>query len=244
MPSESRVPDYDLPDTVEVSAPAQLSAIAHPLRSTILDLVLERAATVSELAAAVGRPHGTVSYHVNVLLDAGMLRIVRTRRVRAVEERYYGRTGRTLHIGVVRGPRRPVDTRLYQQHICCRSRVRLGARGRHSLLDGAARTNTPGERSGLLALGRSSHPRVHATTSLRRHRLRIRDRPLPHRPPHAPAGGRRAHTGMNAGRRVPHLHRFGFAKEIATMRSPSSGEVCESLPLKLADACDLPGVGG
>jgi DNA-binding transcriptional ArsR family regulator len=107
MPSESRVPDYDLPDTVEVSAPAQLSAIAHPLRSTILDLVLERAATVSALGAAVGRPHGTVSYHVNVLLDAGMLRIVRTRRVRAVEERYYGRTGRTLHIGVVRGPGAP-----------------------------------------------------------------------------------------------------------------------------------------
>ena len=107
MPSESRVPDYDLPDTVEVSAPAQLSAIAHPLRSTILDLVLERAATISELAAAVGRPHGTVSYHVNVLLDAGMLRIVRTRRVCAVEERYYGRTGRTLHIGVVRGPGAP-----------------------------------------------------------------------------------------------------------------------------------------
>lgn len=107
MSSESRVPDYDLPDTVEVSAPAQLSAIAHPLRSTILDLVLERAATITELAAAVGRPHGTVSYHVNVLLDAGMLRIVATRRVRAVEERYYGRTGRTLHIGVVR---RPGDT--------------------------------------------------------------------------------------------------------------------------------------
>lgn len=201
MSSESRVPDYDLPDTVEVSAPAQLSAIAHPLRSTILDLVLERAATITELAAAVGRPHGTVNYHVNVLLDAGMLRIVRTRRVRAVEERYYGRTGRTLHIGVVR---RPGDARLYQRHICCRSRVRTGARGRHSLLDGSARTNTPGERSGLLAPGRSSHPRVRATTSLRRHRLRIRDRPLPHRPPHAPAGGRRAHTGMNAGRPVTH----------------------------------------
>lgn len=107
MSSKSRFPDYDLPDTVEVSASAQLSAIAHPLRSTILDLVLERAATITELAVAVGRPHGTVSYHVNVLLDAGMLRIVRTRRVRAVEERYYGRTGRTLYIGVVR---RPGDT--------------------------------------------------------------------------------------------------------------------------------------
>jgi len=107
MSSDSQVPDYDLADTVEVSTPAQLRAIADPLRSTILDLVLERAATVAELAAAVDRPKSTVAHHVNVLVDAGMLRVVRTRRVRAIDERYYGRTGRTLYVGVVR---RPGDT--------------------------------------------------------------------------------------------------------------------------------------
>src|ERR671912_336613 len=107
MSSNSSVPDYDLPDTVEVSTPAQLRAIADPLRSTLLDLVLERAATVAELAAAVGRPKSTIAHHVNVLVDAGMLRVVRTRRVRAIDERYYGRTGRTIYQGVVR---RPGDT--------------------------------------------------------------------------------------------------------------------------------------
>jgi len=107
MSSNTRVPDYDLADTVDVSTPAQLRAIADPLRTTILDLVLERAATVSELAAAVGRPKSTVAHHVNVLVRAGMLRIVRTRRVRAIDERYYGRTGRTLYVGVAR---RPGDT--------------------------------------------------------------------------------------------------------------------------------------
>lgn len=107
MSSNTRVPDYDLPDTVEVSTPAQLRAIADPLRTTILDLVLERAATVAELAAAVDRPKSTVAHHVNVLVRAGMLRVVRTRRVRAIDERYYGRTGRTLYVGVVR---RPDDT--------------------------------------------------------------------------------------------------------------------------------------
>ena len=107
MSSNRSVPDYDLPDTVEVSTPAQLRAIADPLRSTLLDLVLERAATVAELAAAVGRPKSTIAHHVNVLVDAGMLRVVRTRRVRAIDERYYGRTGRTIYQGVVR---RPGDT--------------------------------------------------------------------------------------------------------------------------------------
>ena len=104
MSSNKQVPDYDLSDTVEVSTPAQLRAIADPLRSTILDLVLERAATVAELAAAVSRPKSTVAHHVNVLLDAGMLRVVRTRRVRAIDERFYGRTGRTIYVGVVRRP--------------------------------------------------------------------------------------------------------------------------------------------
>lgn len=106
-PEHSTFPDYALPETVVVSQPAQLRAIADPLRSSLLDLVLERAATVAELAAAVGRPKSTVAHHVNVLVEAGMLRVVRTRRVRAIDERYYGRTGRTLQIGVVR---RPGDT--------------------------------------------------------------------------------------------------------------------------------------
>jgi DNA-binding transcriptional ArsR family regulator len=104
MSSDHRLPDYDLDDFGEVTTPAQLTAIGHPLRSTILDLVLERAATIGELATAAGRPHGTVNYHVKVLVDAGLLRVVRTRRVRAIEERYYGRTARTLNIGVFRPP--------------------------------------------------------------------------------------------------------------------------------------------
>ena len=107
MSSNRQIPDYDLPDTVEVSTPQQLRAIADPLRATILDLVLERAATVAELAAAVGRPKSTVAHHVSVLVQAQMLRVVRTRRVRAIDERFYGRTGRTIHVGVVR---RPGDT--------------------------------------------------------------------------------------------------------------------------------------
>jgi DNA-binding transcriptional ArsR family regulator len=107
MSSINQVPDYDLADSVEVATPTQLRAIADPLRSTILDLVLERAATVAELATALNRPKSTVAHHVNVLVDAGMLHVVRTRRVRAMEERFYGRTGRTLKLTVAR---RPGDT--------------------------------------------------------------------------------------------------------------------------------------
>jgi DNA-binding transcriptional ArsR family regulator len=94
-------PDYDLGDEAVVSTPQGLRAMAHPLRSTLLDLLLERAATVTELATAVGRPKSTVAHHVGVLVDAKLLRVVRTRRVRAIDERYYGRTARLFRVGPV-----------------------------------------------------------------------------------------------------------------------------------------------
>ena len=96
-----QIPDYDLDEMIVVTAPGQLRALADPLRGTLLDLLLERAATVTELALAVDRPKSTVAYHVNLLVDAGLLQVVRTRRVRAIEERYYGRVARTIYIGAL-----------------------------------------------------------------------------------------------------------------------------------------------
>src|SRR4051794_14151469 len=104
MSVNEQIPDYDLEDLVVVTAPHQLRALADPLRGTLLDLLLERAATVTELAQAVSRPKSTVAYHVNLLVDAGLLRVVRTRKVRAIEERYYGRVARTLYIGALNSP--------------------------------------------------------------------------------------------------------------------------------------------
>jgi DNA-binding transcriptional ArsR family regulator len=98
------IPDYELEERRIVTAPAQLRAMADPLRATILDLLLERAATVAELATAVKRPKSTVAHHVNVLVDAGLLRVVRTRRIRAIDERYYGRTAAIFYVGVVNQP--------------------------------------------------------------------------------------------------------------------------------------------
>ena len=96
-------PDYEfLTERMVITAPDQIRAIADRLRGTILDLLLERAATVTELAQAVDRPKSTVAHHVKVLVEAGMLQVVRTRRVRAIEERFYGRTARNYAIGPVR----------------------------------------------------------------------------------------------------------------------------------------------
>src|SRR5881398_3126733 len=104
MSINSLVLDYDLADTLELTTVEQVRAISDPLRTTILGLLHERAATVTELATAVGRPKSTVAHHVKVLADAGLLQVVRTRRVRAIEERFYGRTARMFYVTLEPGP--------------------------------------------------------------------------------------------------------------------------------------------
>jgi DNA-binding transcriptional ArsR family regulator len=104
MSRKASPPDYDLADRLALTEPAQVKALSHPLRTTILSLLHERAATVTELAVAVGRPKSTVAHHVGVLTEAGLLQVVRTRRVRAIEERFYGRTARMFYVGVERTP--------------------------------------------------------------------------------------------------------------------------------------------
>jgi DNA-binding transcriptional ArsR family regulator len=97
-------PDYELAERIALTSPSQVKAISHPLRTTILGLLHERAATVTELAVAVERPKSTVAHHVKVLTEAGLVQVVRTRRVRAIEERFYGRTARMFYVGVERSP--------------------------------------------------------------------------------------------------------------------------------------------
>jgi DNA-binding transcriptional ArsR family regulator len=88
--------DYELEARIEADTPARLKALADPTRSLVVDLVLERAMSVTELAARIDKPKGTIAHHVDVLVDAGLVKVVRTRRVRALEERFYGRVARTI----------------------------------------------------------------------------------------------------------------------------------------------------
>lgn len=96
IPSTPEGRDYELDGTLDVDTSERLKALGDPLRGHICDLVLERAMSVTELAERVGRPRGSVAYHVDVLVDAGLLQITHTRQVRAIEERFYGRTARTF----------------------------------------------------------------------------------------------------------------------------------------------------
>jgi hypothetical protein len=78
-----------------------VGGVRHPLRKTVLDLVVE-------LAEAGNRAKSTVARHVGVLVDADLMHVARTRRMRGVEERHYGRTGRAIYMSVRRRPGTPV----------------------------------------------------------------------------------------------------------------------------------------
>ncbi len=102
MAADPSPPDYDLAERIALTRSDQVKALSHPLRNTILGLLHERAATVSELAVALRRPKSTVAHHVKVLREAGLVRVVRTRRVRAIDERFYGRTARMFYVAIER----------------------------------------------------------------------------------------------------------------------------------------------
>ncbi len=110
VPAGHSAPDYDLDEIVVADASAQHKALASDVRSQILDLVMDRAATVGELAEALDRPRSSLAHHVDVLVDAGLLKVVRTRKVRAIDERFYGRVARTIVMSRHEGGPAPTRT--------------------------------------------------------------------------------------------------------------------------------------
>jgi DNA-binding transcriptional ArsR family regulator len=86
--------DYDAAETLVVSDKEQLRALADDLRTRITSLLRERAWSTQELARELGLPKGTVGHHLKVLERAGLIRVVRTRQVRAVTEKFYGRVAK------------------------------------------------------------------------------------------------------------------------------------------------------
>ncbi len=93
-----QVPDYEADDVLVVSEPEQLRALADDLRTSIVSLLRERARSTTDLAVELGVPKGTAGHHLKVLEKAGLIHVVRTRQVRAVTEKYYGRVARLFVI--------------------------------------------------------------------------------------------------------------------------------------------------
>ncbi|PWJ47578.1 Helix-turn-helix domain-containing protein [Quadrisphaera granulorum] len=92
------IPDYELDDVLELTTADQVAAIGNLARFRILETLSVRAATVTQLAAEHDLLKGSASHHLKTLAAAGLVRVVRTAKVRGGTERYWGRVARTFDV--------------------------------------------------------------------------------------------------------------------------------------------------
>ena len=70
-----------------------MKALAHPLRVSILSALEHRVASPSELAEELGVPLPNLSYHIRMLVQLDLLKLVKTRPRRGAIEHYYKASG-------------------------------------------------------------------------------------------------------------------------------------------------------
>lgn len=88
-------PAYEPPQRLFMMTAEQAAVFNEKTRTDIMMLLAERPATTKQLAEALGKPKGTVGHHLHTLEEAGLIAVVRTRQVRAITEKHYGRLART-----------------------------------------------------------------------------------------------------------------------------------------------------
>lgn len=80
-------------DPLDVTGPGYARAMSHPMRHRLL-LELGDGATISQLANRLSTNKGNVAHHLNVLVQAGLVRRGATRTVRGGTEQYFVRTAK------------------------------------------------------------------------------------------------------------------------------------------------------
>lgn len=86
-------------DFMVISQPRQIKAIADEKRIRLLDLLVERSATVAQLAAEFGEAHAKVYYHVKELERAGLVEMVEQTARSGAAEKHYRAKARTYLLG-------------------------------------------------------------------------------------------------------------------------------------------------
>jgi DNA-binding transcriptional ArsR family regulator len=86
------------PEPLTLRSPAQFKALGHPVRHRIVNVLRQRPATLRQLASALGLAKGTVSFHVGVLRDAGLVRLAETHQVRGGTEQHFALVSRGFRL--------------------------------------------------------------------------------------------------------------------------------------------------
>ncbi|MFJ4436704.1 ArsR/SmtB family transcription factor [Streptomyces sp. NPDC088923] len=90
------MPTDEPPEAFHVTTDEQLRAVSSLTRHRIMAVLRFEPATITQIAERVGLAKGSSSYHVRLLERAGLVKVVRTRKVRGVTERYYAMAARSI----------------------------------------------------------------------------------------------------------------------------------------------------
>jgi DNA-binding transcriptional ArsR family regulator len=82
------------PEPLTLRSPAHFKALGHPVRHRIVNVLRQRPATLRQLASALGLAKGTVSFHVRVLREAGIVKLAETQQVRGGTEQHFALVSR------------------------------------------------------------------------------------------------------------------------------------------------------
>jgi DNA-binding transcriptional ArsR family regulator len=77
----------------DITDPRLVKALAHPLRVSILSALAHRVASPSQLAEELDVPLPNLSYHIRMLVQLDLLKLVKTRPRRGAIEHYYQAKG-------------------------------------------------------------------------------------------------------------------------------------------------------
>src|SRR5688572_14293462 len=89
--------DFEPADEFVISNLEALKAIADPTRVRLLEAFYKEARTVKQVAAEVGIPATKLYYHINVLEELGLLKVVATRVVSGIIEKSYRTAAKRIH---------------------------------------------------------------------------------------------------------------------------------------------------
>jgi predicted transcriptional regulator len=92
----ARMPADEPSGTMHLTTDEQLRAVSNLTRHRIMAVLRFGPATITQIAGRVGVAKGSSSYHVRLLERAGLVKVVRTRKVRGVTERYYAMAARSI----------------------------------------------------------------------------------------------------------------------------------------------------
>ncbi|MFJ8045444.1 ArsR/SmtB family transcription factor [Kitasatospora sp. NPDC096147] len=94
-------PEDEQPMTLD--SPAHFKALGHPVRHKMVNALRQRPATLRQLSEVTGLAKGTVSHHVQVLRQAGLVRVAETRQVRGGTEQSFALVSRGFRLSEEQG---------------------------------------------------------------------------------------------------------------------------------------------